>query len=208
VERIDYTKGLPERFHAVARLLEKHPEHRKRFSFVQLGAPSRTHIRRYRDLVTELESLAEQINWKFQEDGWKPIHFLVAHHDPPTVHAFLSMASLCIVSSLHDGMNLVAKEYVSAKSDGDGVLILSEFAGAARELSDALIINPYEGESFADSIHTALTMPPEERRQRMVRMRQAVEENNVYRWAASFLTEVAGKSTLAQASQSLPGRQA
>lgn len=203
VERIDYTKGLPERFNAVARLLEKYPEHRKRFSLVQLGAPSRTHIRRYRDLVTELESLAERINWRFQEDGWKPIHFLVAHHDPPMVHAFLSMASLCIVSSLHDGMNLVAKEYVSAQSVGDGVLILSEFAGAARELSDAVIINPYDGEAFADAIHAALMMPPDERRQRMARLRQTVEENNVYRWAANFLAEVArGKAPLAQASES------
>lgn len=209
VERIDYTKGLVERFNAIGRFLEKHPEFRKRFTFVQLGAPSRTHIRRYRDLVTELESAAEAINWRFQEDGWKPIHFLVAHHDPATVHVFLSMASLCIVSSLHDGMNLVAKEYASAQSGGDGTLILSEFAGAARELSDALIINPYDGEAFADAIHMALTMPPEERRQRMARMYQSVEENNVYRWAADFLAEAArSKAPLAQGSEAMPGKQA
>jgi trehalose 6-phosphate synthase len=191
VERIDYTKGLVERFHAIARLLEKHPEHRGKFSFVQLGAPSRTHLRRYRDLVSELESLAEAINWRFQENGWKPIHFLVAHHDPPAVHAFLRMAAFCVVSSLHDGMNLVAKEYVSARAGLDGTLVLSEFAGAARELPDALVINPYDGEGFADALHAALVMPADERRRRMTRMQRVVEENNVYRWAASFLSEAA-----------------
>ncbi len=191
VERIDYTKGLPERFHAIARLFEKHPEHRGRFTFVQLGAPSRTHIPRYRDLVTDLEALADRINWKFEENGWKPIQFLVAQHNSAAVHTFLSMASLCVVSSLHDGMNLVAKEYVAAKADSDGVLILSEFAGAARELPDAMVINPYDGEGFAEALHAALSMPDEERRARMTRMRQVVDENNVYRWAASFLSEAA-----------------
>lgn len=203
VERMDYTKGLVERFRALARLWEKYPEHRKRFSFVQLGAPSRTHLRRYRDLIAELESIAEEINWQFQEEEWKPIHFLVAHHDPTTVHAFLAMATLCVVSPLHDGMNLVAKEYVAAKREDDGVLILSEFAGAARELTEAILINPYDGEAFADAIHAALTLPARERLQRMARLRQTVEENNVYRWAANFLAHVArGKVPLAQGSES------
>lgn len=192
VDRIDYTKGLPERFRAVARFLEKYPQHRERFTFVQLGAPSRTHIPRYREHLAELEALADEINWKFQTDCWKPIHFLVAHHDGPVVHAFLRMAAVCIVSSLHDGMNLVAKEYVAAQESGDGVLILSEFAGAARELSDALIINPYDTEQFADAIRFAVEMSQDERRVRMDRMRRVVEEHNVYRWAASFLTELAG----------------
>jgi trehalose 6-phosphate synthase len=191
VDRIDYTKGLPERFRAVGRFFEKHPEHRGRVTFVQLGAPSRTHIRRYREHIAELESLADEINWKFQSDGWKPIHFLIAHHDGPTVHAFLQMATACIVSSLHDGMNLVAKEFVAAKDDGDGVLILSEFAGAARELSDALVINPYDTEQFANAIQTAVMMDSDERKRRMDRMRRQVSEFNVYRWAATFLTELA-----------------
>jgi len=191
VDRIDYTKGLPERFRAVARFLEKYPQHRERFTFVQLGAPSRTHIPRYRDLIAELESLAEEINRKFQTENWKPIHFLAAHHDGPTVHAFLRMAAVCIVSSLHDGMNLVAKEYVAAQEACEGVLILSGFAGAARELSDALIINPYDTEQFADAIRSAIEMDAEERRRRMERMRRTVEEQNVYRWAANFLTELA-----------------
>jgi trehalose 6-phosphate synthase len=192
VDRIDYTKGLPERFRAFGRFLEKHPRHRGKVSFVQLGAPSRTHLRRYRDLMGELESLADEINWKYQTDEWKPIRFLVEHHDAATVHAFMQLASVCVVSSLHDGMNLVAKEYAVAKPQCDGVLVLSEFAGAARELPDALIINPYDTEQFADAIRCAVEMDADERAARMHRMRQAVEERNVYWWAASFLTELCG----------------
>ncbi len=199
VDRIDYTKGLPERFRAVDRFLEKNPRYHGRFIFVELGAPSRTHIRRYREHISELEALADEINWKYQTVDWKPIRFLVAHHDANTVHAFLCMASMCIVSSLHDGMNLVAKEYIAAQTAYDGVLILSEFAGAARELSDALIINPYDTEQFADSIRYGIEMDPVERRRRMERMYRFVEEHNVYRWAASFLTELA--ATRSQASK-------
>ncbi|HTT07630.1 MAG TPA: trehalose-6-phosphate synthase [Gammaproteobacteria bacterium] len=195
VDRLDYTKGIPERFRAVARFLEKYPQHRERFTFVQLGAPSRTHIRRYREHLAGLEALADEINWKYQTDTWKPIHFLIGHHDAATVYAFMRMASICIVSSLHDGMNLVAKEYVVAKDDNDGALILSEFAGAARELSDAQIINPYDIEQFADAIRDAIEMDPAERRTRMERMRRVVDEHNVYRWAAGFLTELAATRT-------------
>ncbi|MCL4315720.1 MAG: trehalose-6-phosphate synthase [Gammaproteobacteria bacterium] len=190
VDRIDYTKGLPERFRAVARFLEKYPQYRGRFTFVELGAPSRTHLRRYRDHIALLEALADEINWKYQTNGWKPIHFLAAHHDAKTVHAFLRMAPMCIVSSLHDGMNLVAKEYVAAQ-ESEGVLILSEFAGAARELADALIINPYDTEQFADAICYGMEMDTAQRRARMRRMRRNVEEHNIYRWAAGFLTELA-----------------
>ena len=192
VERIDYTKGLPERLRAFDRFLTKYPQHREKVTFVLLGAPSRTHLRRYRDLVAELESMADEINWKHQTESWRPLRFLVAHHDGSTVHAFLRMAGVCVVSPLHDGMNLVAKEYVAANTDGDGVLILSEFAGAARELAEALLINPYDTEQFADAIHEALTMEPNERRMRMKSMQTVVEEYNVYRWAASFLTCLTG----------------
>lgn len=201
VDRIDYTKGLAERFRAVERFFERCPQHRGRFSLVQLGAPSRTHIPRYRDLVTELETLADAINWRFKADnaGWKPIHFLIAHHDADTVHAFLRMASVCIVSSLHDGMNLVSKEFVAAQGEaaarGDavpGVLVLSEFAGAARDLPDAIIINPYDTEDFAQAIRTAIEMSPAERVARMARMHSQVSENNIYAWAARFLTTLTG----------------
>jgi alpha,alpha-trehalose-phosphate synthase [UDP-forming] len=190
VDRIDYTKGLAERFRAVNRFFERYPQYREQFTFVQLGAPSRTHIPRYRTYINELEALADEINWRFQTERWKPIRFLVGHHDGPTVHAFMRMAEIGIVSSLHDGMNLVAKEFVAAKTDTEGVLILSEFAGAARELADALIINPYDTEQFAEAIRQALEMAPEERQERMGRMLRQVEENNIYRWAANFLAEL------------------
>jgi trehalose 6-phosphate synthase len=190
VDRIDYTKGLAERFRAVNRFFERYPQYRAQFTFVQLGAPSRTHIPRYRTYINELETLADEINWRFQTEHWKPIRFLVGHHDGTTVHAFMRMAEIGIVSSLHDGMNLVAKEFVAAKTDTEGVLILSEFAGAARELADALIINPYDTEQFAEAIRQALEMAPEERQERMGRMLRQVEENNIYRWAANFLAEL------------------
>lgn len=195
VDRIDYTKGLPERFRAIARLLEKYPQYRGRFTFVELGAPSRTHIPRYREHLDRLEALADEINWKYQSEGWKPIHFLVAHHDAKTVHAFLRMAPMCIVSPLHDGMNLVAKEYVAAQSGGDGVLVLSEFAGAARELADALIVNPYDTEQFAEAIRYGLEMDAGDRRARMQRLSRQVEEHNIYRWAANFLSALAAERT-------------
>jgi trehalose 6-phosphate synthase len=199
VDRVDYTKGIAERFRAIERLFEKYPEHKGKFTFVQLGAPSRTHIPRYRDLVTDLEEMADNINWKLQEGEWKPIHFLVDHHEGPRVYAFLKMAAVCIVSSLHDGMNLVAKEFVAAKSENDedvpgaaeGVLVLSEFAGAAKDLPEALIVNPYDTEEFADAVHQAIIMDEKDRRQRMTRMRLRIEEFNIYRWAADFLTSLA-----------------
>jgi trehalose-6-phosphate synthase/HAMP domain-containing protein len=195
VDRVDYTKGLPERFRAVGRFLEKYPEHRGHFTLVQLGAPSRTHLRRYRDHMAEIEAIADEINWKYQTPGWKPIHFLVGHHDAKTVHAFLHMASMGIVSSLHDGMNLVAKEYVATQAGKDSVLLLSEFAGAARELSDALIVNPYDTEQFADTIRQGIQMRAAERRARMKRMYEQVETHNIYRWAATFINELAALRT-------------
>ncbi len=205
VDRIDYTKGIAERFRALDRFFEKHPEHRGNFTFVQLGAPSRTHIPRYRDLVNELEAMADAINWKHRTESWKPIVFLVGHHDARTVYGFMRAASLCIVSSLHDGMNLVAKEYVAARgeggvegeggdgtsADGAGVLILSEFAGAARDLPEAVIVNPYDTEEFAEAIRQGVEMDGREQRRRMTRMRVRVEENNIYRWAADFLGALA-----------------
>jgi trehalose 6-phosphate synthase len=206
VDRIDYTKGLPERFRAVDRLLEKYPQYRGRFTLVALGAPSRTHIPRYREHLAGLESLADAINWKYETDSWKPIRFLVAHHDASTVHAFLHMAPMCIVSSLHDGMNLVAKEYVAAQAGGDGVLVLSEFAGAARELADALIVNPYDIEQFAEALHYGLEMDAAERSARMQHLTRQVDEHNIYRWAAGFLTQLA--ATRGATGEAAPGNKA
>jgi len=191
VDRIDYTKGIAERFMAIARFFEKHPEFIGRFTFVELGAPSRTHIKRYHDLIAELDELSDKINWRYKTKTWKPIAFLKAHHGHKTIMNHYKGADLCIVSSLHDGMNLVAKEFVASRDDNDGVLILSQFAGAARELSDAIIVNPYDIEVMADAIYHALTMSPEERATRMEKMRAIVRENNIYRWAGNLITDLA-----------------
>jgi alpha,alpha-trehalose-phosphate synthase [UDP-forming] len=190
VDRIDYTKGILERFAAVERLMEAHPEYRSRFTLLQIGAPSRTHIKRYHELLGEVEAEADRINWRFQTGSWRPILYLQRQHSHEEITRFYRAADLCLVTSLHDGMNLVAKEFVSARSDEQGVLILSRFTGAARELRDALIINPYNTDQSAEAIHRALQMPAEERRTRMQRMRKQVKENNVYRWAASLIGEI------------------
>ncbi len=188
VDRIDYTKGIVERFRAVERFLEKHPEFVGQFTFVELGAPSRTNIKQYHDLVAEVEETADKINWRFQSLTWKPIIFLKAHHSHETVYRYYSVADLCMVTSLHDGMNLVAKEFVAAREDEDGVLILSEFTGASRELLDAIIVNPYDIEEMAEAIHYALLMEPEERQERMKRMRGQVRERNIYYWAGRLVS--------------------
>jgi len=191
VDRIDYTKGIPERFRAIERFFEKYPEYLGRFTFVELGAPSRTHIKKYRDLMTEIEETVEKINWRFRTKTWRPIVFLKAHHTHEAIGPYYMASDLCMVTSLHDGMNLVAKEFVAARDDGDGVLILSQFTGASRELKDALIVNPYDIEQMADAICLALKMPPEERCERMERMRANVHDHNIYRWAGKLIAELA-----------------
>src|SRR3989338_5845668 len=179
VDRIDYTKGIGERFRAIERFLEQHKEFQGQFTFVELGAPSRTLIKRYHDLGAELDAEAERINRRFQTRTWKPIIFLKKHHSHAEIAPFYQAANLCLVTSLHDGMNLVAKEFVSARSDEDGVLILSQFTGASRELQDALIINPYDTETTAEAIVLALEMPKQERTKRMKQMRTIVQDRNV-----------------------------
>ena len=191
VDRIDYTKGIPERFRAIERFFEKYPEYLGRFTFVELGAPSRTHIKKYRDLMAEIEEMVEAINWRFQTKTWKPIVFLKAHHTHEAIDPWYKASDLCMVTSLHDGMNLVAKEFVAAREDEDGVLILSQFTGASRELKDALIVNPYDIEQMADAICLALRMPPEEKLDRMRRMRANVRDYNIYRWAGKLIAELA-----------------
>jgi trehalose 6-phosphate synthase len=190
VDRIDYTKGIVERMLAIDRFLEKYPQYKKRFVFIQLAAPSRVHIKRYHDLIAEIDELAEKKNWKYQDFGWKPIIYLKRHFSPDEIEPFYWLADLCIVSSLHDGMNLVAKEYVAAKKDLSGSLILSQFTGAAKELTGAFQINPYSIEEFADTIKLAIEMPPEEKRKRMENMRSIISGNNVYRWAGNIITEL------------------
>jgi trehalose 6-phosphate synthase len=189
VDRVDYTKGIPERFAAIDSLLQRHPELKTSFTFVQIGAPSREHIPTYRRLNEDLKAAADEINWRHGQGIWRPIVFVNEHYGPEQVFELYRIAAACVVSSLHDGMNLVAKEFVAARDDGQGVLILSKFTGAARELNDALQINPYATDEFADAIHAALTMPHEEQQQRMARMRNQISDNNIYRWAGMLLSE-------------------
>ncbi|HEV2231918.1 MAG TPA: trehalose-6-phosphate synthase [Terriglobia bacterium] len=191
VDRVDYTKGILERFHGVERFLEKYPTYQKQFTFVQMGAPSRTNIKRYSDLLAEVGAEAERINQRFQTIGWQPIVFLKKQHSHKEIEPYYRAADLCLVTSLHDGMNLVAKEFVATRNDDEGALILSHFAGASRELHDALVVNPYDTEQLADAIHFALEMDPDERRARMQRMRRVVKENNIFRWAGNLIAELA-----------------
>jgi len=191
VDRLDYTKGIAERLLAVERLFERHPEHLGRFTFVQLAAPSRTSIERYRVLNDEVEALARRINARWERDAWHPVVLRRAHHEPPVVFLHLRAADVCYVSSLHDGMNLVANEFVAAREDERGVLVLSQFTGAARELTEALIVNPYNLDEAADALHAALSMSAEEQAARMRAMRSYLAEFNVYGWAGRMLIDAA-----------------
>jgi trehalose 6-phosphate synthase len=191
VDRLDYTKGIEERLLAVERTLERSPELRGRLSFVQLAAPSRTLIERYRQLDATVHQVAARINERFGHGDYRPIVLLSAHHEPPTVFRFYRAADVCYVSSLHDGMNLVAKEFVAARDDEGGVLVLSQFTGAARELPEALLVNPYDLEEASAALMTALKMPASEQRERMRSMRAFVSEFNIYRWAGRMVADAA-----------------
>lgn len=191
IDRLDYTKGVEERLLAVERLLERFPEFCGRFSFLQVAAPSRTKIECYRRLNDAVEQLAHRINERFSRAGYRPIVLLRSHHEPPDVFRFYRAANLCYVSSLHDGMNLVAKEFVAARDDQQGVLVLSRFTGAARELTEALIVNPYDLEEASTALATALHMPPAEQQVRMRSMRSLIARFNVYRWAGEMLVDAA-----------------
>ncbi len=190
VDRIDYTKGISERFRAIECFLEKYPEYHEAMVFAELAAPSRTSIKSYSDLGTELEEEASRINQRFQRKAWKPILFLKEQHNREEIDLFYRAADFCLVTSLHDGMNLVGKEFVGSRSDERGVLILSRFAGASRELQDALLVNPYDIQEVAEAIRQAVTMKPKEQKERMARMRAVLDEHNVYRWAADITTEL------------------
>ncbi len=190
VDRIDYTKGIPERLRAIDRFLEKYPEYKEKFVFFQLGQISRIHIPRYKQLNDEINSLIEDINWKHSQGSWVPIVLTRTYMPYQDILALYRAADICVVSSLHDGMNLVAKEFVSSRSDLNGVLMLSQFTGSARELTDALLINPYDIEAFADKIREAMNMTGEEKEKRMRKMREVVSQNNIYRWAGKVLSQL------------------
>jgi len=161
-----------------------------RETFIQVAAPSRTHIKRYHDLLGEVEAEAERINWRFQKDKWKPIVLLNRSHSHEEIEPYYKAADLCLVTSLHDGMNLVAKEFVAARGDEGGVLILSIFTGAARELRDALQVNPYDIDQTAEAIRVALEMELEEKQTRMQQMRRVIRDHNIYHWAGSLITDL------------------
>lgn len=190
VDRVDYTKGIVERLRSIERLLDHHPELIGKFTFLQIGAPSRTHIKRYQDLNSEVQELADRINWKFHGAEVPPILLRLSHHNAPDLYRYYRAADVRFVSSLHDGMNLVAKEYVAARKDENGALVLSSFTGAARELTEALLVNPYDIDECANALFYALTMPEAERERRMQRLRAVVSERNVYAWAGAFLGEI------------------
>ncbi|HMO36783.1 MAG TPA: trehalose-6-phosphate synthase, partial [Gemmatales bacterium] len=190
IERLDYTKGIPHRLQAVDYLMEKHPELRGKFVFLQVAAPSRSHIPEYQRIEDEVENLVESINFKWKDRHWKPIIFLKEHHGPEDMMALHRLANFCVVSSLHDGMNLVAKEFIASRVDNDGVLLLSQFTGSARELTDAIQVNPFAVDELAEAMYRACQMPADERQRRMVRMREHLERHNVYRWGGKVLSEL------------------
>jgi trehalose 6-phosphate synthase len=190
MDRLDYTKGIPEKLRALDKFLEDNPEYRGRVVLIQAGTPSRTGIEAYKDIGRRIDDLINSINVRYGAGSYRPVIPLSRQLAPDTLNALRRLAHFAVVSSLHDGMNLVAKEYVSARSDGDGVLILSRFAGAAGELQEALLVNPFNTGEFACKIKEAIEMPEEERRRRMKKMRQNVADNNIYRWGASMVSRL------------------
>jgi trehalose 6-phosphate synthase/phosphatase len=191
IDRLDYSKGIPRRFLAVERLLATRPEWRERIRFVQVAVPSRGRVAAYREFRDEVERLVGRINGRFGTPTWTPIHYMHRSVSTDVVLGLCRAADVLLVTPLRDGMNLVSKEFAASRIDEDGVLILSEFAGAADELTDALLVNPYDVDGTAEAIHTALTMDPAERRRRMRALRQQVSANDVHRWVTSFLETLA-----------------
>ncbi|WP_432289589.1 trehalose-6-phosphate synthase (plasmid) [Aminobacter sp. BA135] len=191
VERLDYTKGILDRFLAFQQLFERYPEWVGRLVFVQIAAPSRGTLPAYRDLHAECRTFVDDFNRRFGDKDYQPILLLDEHHNQADIYTAYRAADACVVSSLHDGMNLVAKEFVASRDDEQGVLILSTFAGASRELLDALIVNPFDPSAMAEAMQRAITMPEDEQRERMHRLREVVSTNNVYRWAGALLQDAA-----------------
>jgi trehalose-6-phosphate synthase len=190
VDRADYTKGILERFRGIEQFLESYPAYQREFTFLQVAAPSREEIPAYRGLQREIVAEAARINAKFQTARWKPIVVLDRHHTHADIARLYRAADVCMVTSLHDGMNLVAKEFVAARDDLRGALILSNFTGASRELVDALLVNPYDTQQLADRIREALEITRDDQAARMERMRRVVREHNIYRWAGTLLSEL------------------
>jgi len=190
VDRLDYTKGIPERLDAYGRMLERHPELRGRVTMIQIAVPSRVDLPEYQTLGKAVTEQIERLNERFEHDGHKPVHFIFENLDFRELIPYYALADVMAVTSLHDGMNLVCKEYVAAKVGLDGVLVLSPFTGASRELEHAIQVSPYDTERLAEALHRALTLPEEERTRRMRALREVVAAQNIYDWARKLLRDV------------------
>jgi trehalose 6-phosphate synthase len=190
VDRIDYTKGIPERLRAFDRMLEKYPETKEKIIFLHKGVLSRLHLPQYKQINDEIQACVEEINWKHSTEDWKPVLLVKRHMTQDEILALYRLCNVCVVSSLHDGMNLVAKEFIASRHDEDGVLVLSQFTGSARELTDAVLVNPYDCEQFSEGIYKAISMSTAEQQKRMVKMRSIVQQNNIFRWAAKVISEL------------------
>jgi trehalose 6-phosphate synthase len=191
IDRFDYTKGIIERFYAVDRMLDKHPELKGIFSFVQFAAPTRAALDEYQLFAQQARTLVDRINKRHGDGSWEPIRLIAELQDSDAVIRHYRGTDCCMVTSLHDGMNLVAKEFVAARDDERGTLVLSQFTGAARELRTALIVNPYDVEETADALYRGLTMTAIDQADRLRSMRSIVREDNIYRWAANMLLDAA-----------------
>ncbi|MFC1576711.1 trehalose-6-phosphate synthase [Candidatus Omnitrophota bacterium] len=191
IDRVDYTKGIIERIRGVDRFLEKYPQYQGKFVFMQIGALSRIHIKAYKQLIDNIQAIAEEVNWKYRSGYWYPIVVMNKRLDYTSHMAYYRMCDLCLVSSLHDGMNLVAKEFLSANVDEKGMLLLSHFTGAAREFEkDAVMVNPYDPDGFADALREALELKEKDRKKRIQRMRNIISDNNIYTWAGKFISDL------------------
>jgi trehalose 6-phosphate synthase len=192
IDRLDYTKGIPDRIRAFERMLKRHPEWQERVVFLQVGAPSRDQLSRYKALSQEVDETVASVNNTFGTDGWRPVIYIREHREPDDIAIMYRAADVCVVSSLHDGMNLVAKEFIAARTDHRGVLVLSNFTGAARELHEAVLVNPFAVDEFADALHLALSMPPDQQTRRMRALHARVKSETVYDWAAGILRMASG----------------
>ena len=194
VDRLDYTKGILERFKALEFFFDAHPTYKNNFTFLQIASPSRENVPKYKQFSADVTKEVERINNKFKTKNWQPIILLKEHHSHEELNPLFKIADVCMVTSLHDGMNLVAKEYIAARDKEDGVLILSQFTGAVRDLKGVLMVNPYNAEETSEAINTALNMPLPEQQRRMKKMRESIKNYNIYRWSAEFIKAVTSLS--------------
>lgn len=198
VDRIEYTKGMVERLRILDRLLEKYPNYRHQIAHIMIGVPSRLAIPAYKSYHRKVHKLVARINDKYRHNGWQPIHFITRPIDRNRLFSYYHLADIGLVTPLDDGMNLVAKEFAIGAKPDQGMLVLSRFAGAAKDLHPAIIINPYDTDASADALNYALNLPPEEKQRRNAEMRHILEENNMYRWGIEFIKNTTSENLAQQ----------